>query len=149
MSRTASRALVVATLIGLLVGLGVHFNGVHFNLEKRAIAADAEKSAEKQLAHIVFFTLKDSTPENREKTVELCKTYLTNHPGEVYFAVGTLNPDLKRDVNDRDFDVALHVVFKDKASQDAYQTADRHLKFIAAGKEMWKKVRVFDSDLAP
>lgn len=99
-----------------------------------------------QMAHIVFFTLNDSTPVNRRKLVELCKTHLTNHPGEIYFSVGTL-ADLSREVNDREFDVALHVVFESQAAHDAYQNAPRHLEFIAAAKRMWKKVRVFDSEV--
>ncbi|HEV2971855.1 MAG TPA: Dabb family protein [Pirellulales bacterium] len=105
------------------------------------------KVREAQLAHIVFFALNDSTPENRRKLVEACKTHLTDHPGEVYFSVGTPNPDLQRDVNDRDFDVALHVVFESRAAHDAYQSAPRHLKFIEENKATWKKVRVFDSDV--
>ena len=37
--------------------------------------------------------------------------------------MGKLAGDLTRDVNDRDFEVALHLVFKDKASHDKYQSA--------------------------
>ena len=48
-------------------------------------------------------------------------------------------------VNDRDFDVALHVVFDTPANQDIYQTAPMHLKFIEEEKANWAKVRVFDS----
>jgi Stress responsive A/B Barrel Domain len=108
----------------------------------------AEQAArEAQLAHIVFFALNDSTPENRRKLVAACETHLKGHPGEVYFSAGTPNPDLKREVNDRDFDVALHVVFENHAAHDAYQSAPRHLKFIEENKATWKKVRVFDSDL--
>ena len=51
-----------------------------------------------------------------------------------------------RPVNDRNYDVALHVVFDGRESHDAYQIAPRHLEFIAEGKENWKTVRVFDSD---
>ncbi len=141
-NRIAGRGVLSFLSVAALLGAGAFFSTLV--QENRAMAAESEK----QLAHIVFFTLKDSTPENRQKCVESCKKYLTKHPGEVYFAVGTLNPDLKREVNDQDYDVALHVVFKDKAAHDAYQTAERHLKFIAEGKETWKKVRVFDSDLS-
>ena len=56
---------------------------------------------------------------------------------------------MKRDVNDRDFDVALHLVFKSKAAHDQYAKAERHLKFIEENKATWKKVRVFDSYLEP
>ena len=80
-----------------------------------------------------------------EKLVEACKKYLVRHPGVIFFAAGTLCRELERPVNDRDFDVALHVIFKDKASHDAYQTAASHRQFIDENKASWKKVRVFDS----
>ena len=57
--------------------------------------------------------------------------------------------DLDRSVNDRDFDVGLHLVFKDRAAHDLYQNAPRHLQFIEENKATWKKVRVFDSDCPP
>jgi hypothetical protein len=53
--------------------------------------------------------------------------------------------DLAREVNDRDFDVALHVVFENKVAHDQYQTHERHVKFIEDNKDTWAKVRVFDS----
>jgi hypothetical protein len=36
-------------------------------------------------------------------------------------------------------------VFKSMAAHEAYQKAERHLKFIEENKANWKKVRVFDS----
>jgi hypothetical protein len=48
-------------------------------------------------------------------------------------------------VNDQEFDVALYVIFKDKAAHDAYQVAATHQQFIEESKSNWKKVRVFDS----
>ncbi|MBS0207356.1 MAG: Dabb family protein [Planctomycetes bacterium] len=99
------------------------------------------------LAHIVYFSLNDPTDANRQKLVDACDKYLSKHPGTVFYCTGTL-ADLARPVNDRDFDVALHVIFKDRAAHDAYQTAPLHLQFIAENKETWKKVRVFDSDIA-
>jgi hypothetical protein len=103
--------------------------------------------AQSLLAHIVYFSLVDSSDRGRRRFVELCKTHLTGHPGEIYFAVGTLS-ELARDVNDREFDVALHIVFESRAAHDAYQTAPRHLKFVEQAKPLWKKVRVFDSNIA-
>ena len=100
-----------------------------------------------KLAHSVYFTLHDSSPAARQKLVAACHRYLPGHPGEVSFSVGTV-ADLARAVNDRDFDVALHIVFENRAAHDAYQTARRHEQFIAECKSGWKKVRVFDSDLA-
>jgi len=79
--------------------------------------------------------------------VDACKKYLTGHPGEVSFAAGTLAEALDRPVNVRDWDVALHIVFKTKADHDRYQDAERHLGFIEENKGNWKTVRVFDSEI--
>jgi hypothetical protein len=107
--------------------------------------AAEEARAAKMLAHNVYFSLNDASPAARAKLVEACKKHLSGHPGTVFFAAGTMAEECNRPVNDRDFEVSLHVIFKDKASQDVYQTAARHLKFIEENKDNWKKVRVFDS----
>jgi hypothetical protein len=104
-------------------------------------AADA---GEKMLAHNVYFSLNDNSAAAKEKLVAACKKYLSGHPGAVFFAAGILAADLNRDVNDRDFDVALQIVFENKAAHDVYAKAERHLKFIAENNGNWKKVRVFD-----
>jgi len=100
-----------------------------------------------QLAHMVYFTLKDPTEENRRHLVDQCKKYLTGHPGEAFFAAGLRTPDLARDVNDQSFHVGLHVVFESRAAHDQYQQDPRHLEFIEANKESWAEVRVFDCDV--
>jgi hypothetical protein len=98
-----------------------------------------------KLAHIVYFTLKDSSPSAIEALVAACDKYLSGHPGTIYYSAGSLVPDLTREVNQRDWDVALHVVFDSRASHDAYQTAPRHQQFIDENKPTWAKVRVFDA----
>jgi hypothetical protein len=97
------------------------------------------------LAHNVFFALKDNSAAARARLLAACRKYLTKHPGEVFFAAGTLAEELNRPVNDRTFDVALHIVFEDLKSHDMYQDAPRHHQFIEENKENWKSVRVFDS----
>src|SRR5215475_3998746 len=97
------------------------------------------------LSHDVFFSLNDASPEAKQKLVAACKKYLTGHEGAVAFSVGTLAGELSRSVNDKEFDVALHVVFKDKAAHDVYQEDRRHKQFIDENSANWKKVRVFDS----
>jgi hypothetical protein len=97
------------------------------------------------LAHNVYFSLKDSSPAARERLVAACQKYLSNHPGTVFFAAGVLAEALKREVNDRDFDVGLHIVFTDQDAHDRYQDAPAHHQFVAENKDGWKKVRVFDS----
>ena len=110
-----------------------------------SVRAEEAKGKSMLLVHNVYFSLKEPTPANRQKLVDACHKYLSDHPGTVFYAAGT-PADLNRPVNDRDFDVALHVIFKDRASHDAYQTAPNHLKFIEENKADWAKVRVFDSD---
>jgi hypothetical protein len=100
---------------------------------------------EKALAHDVYFTLNESTAETRQALVEACRTYLTGHDGTVFFATGTRATEMRRDVNDVDYDVSLHVYFRDEAAHETYQKHPRHLEFIEKMKHNWKTVRVFDS----
>ena len=95
------------------------------------------------LAHNVFFSLHDKSPEAKAKLINSAKMHLTNHAGVLFFAVGELAAELNRPVNDQDFDVALHIVFANKADHDLYQDAPRHHKFIEESKAGWAKVRVF------
>ena len=104
-------------------------------------------NADGPLAHMVYFKLKDSSEASKKKLVDACKKYLTGHEGTLYFSAGVLATDLKREVNDLDFDVSLNLVFKDKAAHDKYQSAPRHDDFIKEQKDNWAKVRVFDSYL--
>jgi hypothetical protein len=106
-------------------------------------------AAEPQLAHIVYFKLKDSSDAAKEKLLGACHKYLTGHDGTIYFSVGTLVPDLEREVNQRDWDVALHVVFKNRAAHDAYQVHPRHKQFIEENRENWEKVKVYDAYVSP
>ena len=99
------------------------------------------------LAHNVYFALKDNSEAAIQKLVAACKTSLATHRGIVFFACGTLQKDLARPVNDRDFDVALHVVFDSKASHDAYQLSPAHQTFMEENGDSWAKVRVFDSEV--
>jgi hypothetical protein len=103
--------------------------------------------AEPKLAHVVYFTLKDHSPPAIQRQLDACKNYLTDHPGVNFFAAGTRTAGLEREVNDKDFHVALHVVFKNRAAHDQYQTAPRHVKFIEESKPNWALVRVFDADV--
>lgn len=118
-----------------------------YSQENSAMAADEKKAGEAQLAHMVFFTLEDSNDANRKRLVEACKKHLDGHDGVVYFSVGTLNPELNRKENDREYDVALHLVFRNRAAHDRYQDHARHKAFIEECKNLWSKVRVFDSDV--
>ena len=99
------------------------------------------------LAHNVYFALHDNSDVALQKMIAACKKYLSGQPGTVFFACGTVQQELSRPVNVRDFDIALHVIFESLAAHDAYQDAAPHHQFIAENKENWKHVRVFDSQV--
>ena len=98
-----------------------------------------------QFSHSVYFTLKEQTPEMRDRLVAACHKYLTDHPGTVHFSAGSRATEYQRPVNDQDFDVALVTVFASEADHEKYQVSERHLQFIAEQKETWAQVRVFDA----
>ena len=97
------------------------------------------------LAHNVYFSLNDASEAAKAALVGACRKYLAPHPGIVFFACGTRAEGLERPVNDRDFDVALHVIFETRADHDAYQDAPLHHRFVEESRSNWAKVRVFDS----
>jgi hypothetical protein len=97
------------------------------------------------LMHNVFFTLKDRSPAAAEALLDACRKYLTVQPGIVSFAAGTRDPGLDREVNDKDWDVGLHILFADRTAHDAYQHDAQHEKFVTENKPGWARVRVFDS----
>jgi Stress responsive A/B Barrel Domain len=107
----------------------------------------AAEASEPQLAHAVYFTLKDQSPKSREAFIASCDKYLTGHKGAVSYTIGTIAEDVKEPVSDREFDVALHVVFENKAALGEYLKSERHDKFVADNKASFAKVRVFDSYL--
>ena len=108
-------------------------------------AQTKEAAGDRLLAHDVFFKLKDSSDASKQKMVEACKKYLSKHPGTVFYSAGARAAEFNREVNDQDFDVALHIYFDSKAAHDKYQDDQRHIQFINENKAGWAKVRVFDS----
>jgi hypothetical protein len=133
------KSLLIATVCTLLVGLSYAWG-----------AADdkaAEKGDGKRLSHNVYFALKDPTPEAKEKLVKSCQKYLSQHPGLVDFAVGTLCDEAKSPLHVQDFDVALLMVFNSHESLKTYAASADHQKFIAENMTTFKGVRVFDADI--
>ncbi len=100
------------------------------------------------ISHNVYFTLIDDSAEARRALLAACRKYLTGHPGQVSMACGTPAEGFERPVNDRDWGVALHIVFADKAAHDKYQDSARHHQFVAESQPNWVRARVFDTELA-
>ena len=112
-------------------------------------ASARTEEAARPLAHMVYFKAAAGNATARDKLLAACKEHLSGHEGTLYFSVGVLAAEFQRDVNDRDFDVALNLVFESKAAHDRYQKHPRHLKFVEENAALWSKVRVFDSYLEP
>ena len=97
------------------------------------------------LSHTVFFTLTDSSDAACQTLIDAANKYLKPHDGISYFGIVKLATEYDRPVNDRDFHIALNVVFETKEAHDIYQVSEMHLAFIAQGQPNWATVRVFDA----
>ncbi len=102
-------------------------------------------SEKTRLAHVVYFTLKDSSAEACRKLIASCDEKLSHQPGVVFYGAGTRGEEFDRPVNDAKFDVGLHVVFESKEAHDTYQSSDDHQAFLAENRESFASLRVFDS----
>lgn len=142
MMRNSMIRPVLAAVAGALVMAAV------LSVTGRSEAEPVTAVAAAPLAHMVFFTLANKSEANAQKLVDACHQYLDGHEGTVYFSVGTRAEEFDREVNATDFDVALHLVFEDKAAHDTYQEHPRHLEFIEKNKDLWSTVRVYDSYVA-
>jgi hypothetical protein len=140
--RLSLRSKPLAAALALTVGLTVTFG-----LTARAVSRPDEPAPGPQLAHMVFFTLKERSPAARAKLAASCHKYLAGHEGATFFAVGTIAEDVVEPVSVRDFDVALHIVFESKAAGAKYLKDPLHVKFVEENKNSWSQVRVFDSYL--
>lgn len=132
----------------LVIGLALFALAASFALDA---AARLVEKAEPPLAHMVFFALKDHSKESRDRFIASCEKYLSEHEGTVYFSVGTIaeDKDVQEPVSVKDFDVALHVVFENKAAKARYLASERHKKFVDENLSSFAGVRVFDSFLRP
>jgi hypothetical protein len=97
------------------------------------------------LSHNVLFSLKDNAEKAKNELIAGCKTYLTGHPGTVFFGVGTVADDIVWEVSDRQFDVILQIVFESKEAHDTYQDSPRHEEFFDRFGGNWKNLRSIDA----
>jgi hypothetical protein len=96
------------------------------------------------IAHNVFFVLHDNSDAAVQAMIDDSHSYLSGLPGIAFYGAGTCS-DVKRPTSDRDYDVALHVVFTERPALDAYLVSTQHVEFMNIHGKNWKKVRVFDS----
>ncbi|MEK9861643.1 MAG: Dabb family protein [Limisphaerales bacterium] len=95
-------------------------------------------------SHVVIFWTDPEQPNAAQELIDGAHRYLKDIPGSEYFHVGRMATS-DRPVVDQSYQVALNIVFKDKATQDAYQVHEDHVKFVEEiFKRVCKKVVVYD-----
>lgn len=94
--------------------------------------------------HTVFFWLKEGTTEAQKVAFEEGLSSLAEIKCSLssYFGPPAGTP---REIVDNSYDYALNVNFDSVANHDAYQGDPIHHEFIAAHKDIWKRVQVFDN----
>jgi hypothetical protein len=130
------KSIAITSALLVLVGLSYAWG-----------AAEEKKADDHLLSHSVYFALKEPTPEAKQKLVDSCKQRLSQHPGVLYFAAGTLCDEVKSPMNVRDFDVVLLMVFSNHEALRTYAISADHQKFIGENAATFKSVRVFDGDV--
>ncbi len=95
-------------------------------------------------SHVVIFWTHENTPQVADELIAGANKYLKGLPGILHFHIGKMVPS-SRPVVDQSYQVALNIIFKDKASQDAYQNHPGHLEFVdKVFKKLCKAVKVYD-----
>jgi len=97
------------------------------------------------LAHAVFFDLLD--PRQTEELVRDCRLQLASIPGVRLLEVGTRSPEFIGQRNNSEFEVALWVLFDDRAAHDAYQVHPRHRALVERWTPRLAGIEVFDAYL--
>jgi len=95
-------------------------------------------------SHVVIFWADPKKASAADDLLAGAKKYLAAIPGIVHFHVGKMVAS-HRSVVDQSYQVALNIVFNDKATQDGYQEHPQHVEFVEkAFKPNCVKVVVYD-----
>ena len=80
-------------------------------------------------SHVVIFWTKTDVPNATEQLLDGAEKYLKPCPGVLHYHCGHMASS-HRDVVDQSYQVALNLVFENRAAQDAYQTHPLHVEFV-------------------
>lgn len=105
------------------------------------------KGANRPFAHMFFFQLTDTAPDLVDHFIHLCVKYLSGHPGQHHFSVGTRALEMNRNVNATNFEVSVHMIFDNIAAFNAYSSTAAHERFITESAGMASDRIVYDSYL--
>jgi len=87
-------------------------------------------------SHVVIFWTHPEMPTAAEELLAGMEHYLRPIPGALHFHIGRMVPS-PRPVVEQSYQVALNLVFPDKATQDEYQVHPLHLEFV---EKVFKRV---------
>ncbi len=95
-------------------------------------------------SHVVIFWTKTDVPNATEQLLAGAEQYLKPCPGVLHYHCGKMASS-HRDVVDQSYQVALNLIFEDRAMQDAYQTHPLHVEFVEkVFKTCCERVVVYD-----
>ena len=95
-------------------------------------------------SHVVIFWTQPDIPNATEQLLAGAEKYLKPCPGVLHYHCGQMAGS-HRDVVDQSYQVALNLVFEDRAAQDAYQTHPLHVEFVEKiFKTCCERVVVYD-----
>ena len=98
------------------------------------------------LVHTVYFWLKpELTPAQRADFRAGVESLAGISAVEAVY-VGTPAATEKRPVIDDSYSLALTVLCKDLAAQNAYQIDPLHLAFVNTFKSFWTRVQIYDAE---
>lgn len=131
-----TRRTFIATAAVLTSGVAVGMS---------ALPATMDKKNKKQLAHHVFFWLKNR--DSKEDLAKLLEGLRTLEKIETVRSlhIGVPASTEPRPVVDSSYSAAELILFDDVAGQDTYQVHPIHKKFVADYAHLWEKVIVYDS----
>jgi len=95
-------------------------------------------------SHVVIFWTDPANPQAADELLAGCEKYLKPIPGVLHYHAGRMAGS-HRPVVDQTYQVALNLVFPDKAAQDAYQVHPQHVEFVEkVFKRVCQRVVVYD-----
>jgi len=113
----------------------------------KEVIKEVQAPDETGLIHTVFFWLKEGNTPEQIATFEKGLASLSKIETVKKFYTGKAAATEERGVVDNSYDYALIIHFADLAGQNAYQPHKIHQDFIAASKDVWEKVVVYDSQV--
>ncbi|HQE26679.1 MAG TPA: Dabb family protein [Phycisphaerae bacterium] len=95
--------------------------------------------------HCVFFSCKPETADaDIEAQIADAQNLLGHIPTVRLVRSGRRDATMQRDVNVKDYDIGLTVLFDDKAGLQTYADHPLHLEYVGKYKQNWAAFRVFD-----